>query len=190
MRKAFAGYEGAVFLISNPWDTPWDTFTTCNTGTGALLWVPSRFGSVPPLPVEAIPVRLGAGASLVTEDFPAAVSEVLFLTTIGSETAGADGASFSATTVAACFDESTSGLALIGWLWGLPAPGIVCTGAEGFKDGAGWAATAESLIAGAAVAGEGDAEVIVAVLDFSGGAVAGATGCTATTGEGFVVFSE
>jgi hypothetical protein len=113
MRKAFGGYVGAIFLITSPCETPCDTFTTCNTGVGALLLLFIKFGSGPLFPAGAIPLRLGAGASLAASVLPTTGSELPLLITIGCTVVGFVGALFAATTGPAGLDASALALALL-----------------------------------------------------------------------------
>src|SRR5271169_2473808 len=57
---------GCTFFNSRPCDTPCEIFSDCKTGVGALASPPIRFGGGALDPVVAIPIMLGAGASVAT----------------------------------------------------------------------------------------------------------------------------
>jgi hypothetical protein len=108
-----------------------------------LLRLPSRFGSVPPLPAEGSAVMLGIGAS-VAEVFPSAVCVLLFLTTIAGDAGEVSGTLFSATTVSAGFDAATSVVALLWWSFAASGAEDAFVVSVGFADLVDLAPTAEA----------------------------------------------
>ncbi len=111
IRNAVGGYEGVVFLITNPCETPCDTFIACRTGVGALVPPSIRLGSDPLSPAEAMPAILGIGASV---EAVAAGAAAGLLTTIGCASAGASGVLFAATIEGPGLDKSAPAFTSLG----------------------------------------------------------------------------
>ena len=132
-------------MITNPCETPCETFIVCSTGAGALLAPSIRFGSDPPFPAGAIPVILGIGASVEVAVAGAGCAAGL-LTTIGCVSAGVSGTLFAATNDAGGFDKSVTAFISL-WCAGLLSALEIIGAAELAFDGC--AETVELIIAGA-----------------------------------------